>query len=122
MVRIVICIVLFATSLTLRAAQSEGNFSILVEAQDCSAMIAAPGRIKIGPVAPAVFRTESLSRGSAIALKVSLEPQNAYRVRGSYLTACGDISVNSSAEMGRAMTVKSGKLWLRVTLTPMTTR
>ena len=118
MLRFFLSTALLASSFASNSAKSTRAFDILVEAQDCSTSIRVPSRMQLAIGGSETISVDSFSRKSTIALEVSLMAQDRFRINGSFLTACGDMAVDSTAALGQMATTTHGKLSVSVTLTP----
>ena len=117
MVRLLLTAVLYCVSCLALAEGTKEPFDLVVEARDCSERVRVAGRFQLGPGEPELFRSESFARRSLIALELSLPSATAFSVRGNFLTACGNVSIDTTALVGETARVDADGLWVSVTLT-----
>ena len=118
--RIILRALLLAT-LAVPAAGCAGEkqpYDLVVQAQDCTAPIRMARRVMLPPQSPTMIRLESLERRSVVAMHIALVSHSAFHVSGSFLTECGDVTLDVSAPIGEAAVIRAGGLWVSITLAP----
>ena len=118
MFRVVIILImaLLAQGVAIGKEPQRANFQVLIEADDCGAVVRAPLRLPLA-VGKAIGSKIDGARGSAISLQTTLMPDAKVRVRGSFLTMCGVISPDFTAALGQTVSYRNGKLSISITVT-----